>query len=130
MKNFKLTHKLAAAMTAGALMSKTGAAFAAEDFSDMTDHIIESSSKFPNLISTVAYIGGLGLGVAGIFKLKQHVDNPGQHAMKDGLIRLAVGGGLLVLPYVTGAAMDTISNGDTGTKPSTTDLQFDPATFQ
>ncbi len=39
------------------------------------------------MIQTVAYVGGIGLGVAGIFKLKSHVDNPGQTPMKDGLIR-------------------------------------------
>ena len=29
------------------------------------------------------WIGGAGLGVASIFKLKQHVDNPAQAPMKD-----------------------------------------------
>ncbi len=63
------------------------------------------------MVQTVAYVGGIGLGVAGIFKLKQHVDNPGQTPMKDGLARLGTGGGLLALPYVTTAMMGSIDNG-------------------
>ncbi len=62
------------------------------------------------MIQTVAYVGGIGLGVAGIFKLKSHVDNPGQTPMKDGLIRLGAGGGLLALPYLTTAMMGSITN--------------------
>jgi len=36
------------------------------------------------------------------------VDNPGQHAMKDGLVRLGAGGGLLSLPYITSAMVGTV----------------------
>ncbi len=113
------THRLAAIMTTGALMSGSSAAFATgASFKDVTDNIVGASSNFPNLVSTVAYIGGIGMGVAGIFKLKAHVDAPAQHAMKDGLIRLGAGGGLLALPYITSAMIGSISNGGTGTAPA------------
>lgn len=106
--------KLAAALTAGVLASAGTAEAGNTNFSTISDNIVESSSSLPNLISTVAYLGGTGLGVAGVFKLKQHVDNPGQTPMKDGLVRLGAGGGLLALPFMTDAMTNTVSGGDGG----------------
>lgn len=129
MKNFKMTQKLAAALTAGLLMSEAGAAFAQTSFKDVSDNIVASSSTLPNLISTVAYVGGIGLGVAGVFKLKEHVDNPAQAKMKDGLVRLGAGGGLLVLPYMTEAMMGTIDGGTGATPVSSTSVGFGAVSF-
>lgn len=129
MKHFKMTQKLAAALTAGLLMSEAGAAFAQTSFKDVSDNIVTSSSALPNLISTVAYVGGIGLGVAGVFKLKEHVDNPAQAKMKDGLVRLGAGGGLLVLPYMTEAMMGTIDGGTGGTPVSSTSVGFGAISF-
>lgn len=103
--------KLAAALTAGALMGLGTAEAGSNNFSTVSDNIVSSAENLPNLISTVAYIGGCGLGVAGVFKLKQHVDNPGQTPMKDGLVRLGAGGGLLALPFMTEAMTNTVSGG-------------------
>ena len=121
MKNVQV--KLAAAITTFLL----GSPAMANDFSTVSQNIVDSSSKLPNLISTVAYVGGVGLGVAGVFKLKQHVDNPGQTPMKDGLARLGAGGGLLALPFITQAMTETIGTG--GTKASPAALQFSAAKF-
>jgi hypothetical protein len=108
----KWTHKMAAIVTAGVMAGKGSEAFAGgTTFSDVAGNIVTGSSRLPDLISTVAYIGGIGLGVAGVFKLKQHVDNPGQTPMKDGLVRLGAGGGLLALPYVTTAMQGTMDAG-------------------
>ena len=98
-------------------MSEAGQAKAAT-FSDVATNIVTGSNSLPSLISTVSYIGGIGLGVAGVFKLKQHVDNPGQTPMKDGLVRLGAGGGLLALPFVTSAMQGTIGNGNLGNLPT------------
>lgn len=120
--------KLAAYLTTGALLSNSVAAFAGDkNFSDVADKIVDSSSKLPNLISTVAYVGGMGLGMAGVFKLKQHVDNPGNAPMKDGLIRLGAGGALLAFPTVTESMMGTI--GADGQAVSPDKLQFDAVKF-
>lgn len=127
MTTFKVTHKLAALATA-ALMAKAGTASAAINLTDTTENIVTASSTLPNLISTVAYVGGIGLGVAGVFKLKQHVDNPAQHAMKDGLVRLGAGGGLLVLPYLTDVMQGNISAGG-GSGATAGDVAFEPVQF-
>lgn len=112
------TRRIAAALTAGMLAGSATNAFAvggtALTFEDVSRNVVTASSGLPSMISTVAYVGGIGLGVAGIFKLKNHVDNPSQTPMKDGLVRLGAGGGLLALPYVTSAMTGSINNGTVG----------------
>jgi hypothetical protein len=113
MKRSINTHKVAAAFTMG-LMTFAGSdsAMAALKFKDMTNNITDSAAGLPATISMVSYIAGTGLAVAGIFKCKNHVDNPGQTPLKDGLIRLGAGGGLLSLPFITSAMQGSISDGD------------------
>jgi len=111
-KGQNFAHKLAAIATLGMMAASTEASANALNFRDMSNNIVTASSGFNNLISTVCWIGGAGLGVAGIFKLKQHVDNPGQTPMKDGLIRIACGGGLLGFPFIQAAMQGSISNGN------------------
>ena len=117
MKLKGLTLRIASGFTAGALMasaSSTGAL--ANDFTAITQNMTDSTQTLPNLLATVAYIGGAGLGIAGIYKLKQHVDAPQQTPMKDGLVRLGAGGGLLALPIVLEAMAETVGVG--GTNPT------------
>jgi len=107
------TRRLAAALTAGMLVGEGSSAYAGgiATFNNLSENIVNSSAGLPSMISTVAYVGGIGLGVAGIFKLKQHVDNPAQTMMKDGLVRLGAGGGLLALPYLTAAMQGSVNGG-------------------
>lgn len=115
MKKSNLTHKLAAALTVATVSSVVTDAFATglnTDFNDMSNNVIQSTNSFSGLINTAAYLAGTAFGVAGIFKLKQHVDSPAQHAMKDGLIRLGAGGGLLGFPFVVQSMQGAIANGN------------------
>jgi hypothetical protein len=114
MMNGEYFRKLAAAVTAGYMMAESAPAMAsATTIRDMSNNIVTSAGGLHNLISTVCWIGGSGLGVAGIFKLKMHVDNPGQTPMKDGLVRLGCGGGLLAFPFIQNAMQGSIANGST-----------------
>ncbi len=113
MKN--LNHKLVAILTTGVMMSSSFEAFAqaassskAETLSSVTTNLKTSSKGIPEIISMVAYIGGIGLGVSGIIKIKDHVDNPGSNPLKAGLARLGGGGALLALPYITKAMMGSV----------------------
>lgn len=122
-----MTHKLAACATLGMIAGSVSAADAATTFKDMSTNIITASSGFNNLISVVCWIGGAGLGVAGIFKLKMHVDNPGQTPMKDGLVRIGCGGALLAFPFIMQAMQGSISNGSMQ-KINASSLQMDSVT--
>lgn len=114
MKRSKISHKLAAVATMGIIAASSSDAHAnATNFADMSNNIVTASSGFQNMISTVCWLGGAGLGVAGIFKLKQHVDNPGQTPMKDGLVRIGAGGGLLAFPFIQNAMSGSIADGQT-----------------
>lgn len=126
MKYSNITYRLAAAATAGVLMFDGADAYATAGFNAIAGKIGDSTVALPKLISLVGYIGGAGLSVAGVFKLKNHVDNPGQVPMKDGLVRLGAGGGLLALPAVTAAMQETINTGNTVTKGA---MKFDDASF-
>ncbi len=123
----KLSHKLAATATIGMIAGSGDAAYAATTFRDMSNNMIAASGGFNNLISVVCWIGGAGLGVAGIFKLKNHVDNPGQTPMKDGLVRLGCGGALLAFPFIQQAMQGSISNGSMQ-KINASSLQMDSTT--
>jgi hypothetical protein len=128
MKRSKLSHKLAAAATAGALAAQSGDAFAATaaDLTKASQNVVTAVSGTVALISTLAYIAGAGLALAGIFKLKQHVDNPAQAPMKDALIRLACGGMFLALPFMMKIMQGSISDGDTG-KADVSNLKLENA---
>lgn len=122
-----MTHKLAACATIGMIAGSASAADAATTFRDMSNNMIAASGGFNNLISVVCWIGGAGLGVAGIFKLKMHVDNPGQTPMKDGLVRIGCGGALLAFPFIQQAMQGSISNGSLA-KINASSLQMDSVT--
>lgn len=127
MKRSKISHKLAAVATMGIIAASSSDAHAnATNFADMSNNIVTASSGFQNMISTVCWLGGAGLGVAGIFKLKQHVDNPGQTPMKDGLVRIGAGGGLLAFPFIQNAMQGSISDGS-NTKFTASVLKMDDA---
>lgn len=67
---------------------------------DMLSGTQANLAGVPSFINWVSYIIGVALGVAGVSKLKAHVDNPGQNSIKDGLGRLAASGMFISLPFV------------------------------
>ncbi len=100
-------------MSAGAatfigMVSGVESASAGNDFTTIVDNMESSISGVPGLISGVSYMMGILLGVLGILKIKDHVENPGQTPLQQGAIRLAAGGGLFALPIVYEAMQTTI----------------------
>jgi hypothetical protein len=106
-----ISAKMSAAVVAGATLSSTPAH--ANDFSTIAENIITSIQDLPGLLTGVSYMFGILLGVLGILKVKDHVENPTQTPLKDGAIRLAAGGALFALPIVFEAMFQTIGEGDT-----------------
>jgi uncharacterized membrane protein HdeD (DUF308 family) len=91
------------------LMANAGSAEASgNNFSDIARNISASVEELPGMVSAFAYLFGLLLGVMGILKLKDHVENPSNTPLKDGAIRLAAGGALFALPIVMEAMQETI----------------------
>lgn len=110
-KKFKQHMMASAAATFIGLVSGVESAFAAgTNFNKIVDNMETSISGIPGLISGVSYMMGILLGVLGILKIKDHVENPGQTKLQDGAIRLAAGGGLFAMPIVYEAMRNTIGD--------------------
>ena len=82
----------------------------ASNFSSIGQNVISSISSLPSLLSGLAYMFGILLAVLGVMKIKDHVENPGNVALKDGAIRLAAGGALFAIPIVLEAAYNTVGS--------------------
>lgn len=123
------TLQVGAAFTAGMMLGGTQAhaAAAGNNFSSIGSNIVASIASLPGLLSGVAYMFGILLGVLGILKIKDHVENPGQTPLKDGAIRLAAGGGLFALPIVYEAMSTTIGAGANVTAATMNAVQFNVA---
>lgn len=108
-------------------MSATDAHAGGVNFSTIASNIITSIASLPSLLSGLAYMFGILLGVLGVLKIKDHVENPGQVALKDGAIRLAAGGGLFALPIIYSAMQSTVGSGGAAvTAPAISSITFGP----
>lgn len=81
-------------------------------FGDIAENINDSIARLPGLITGLAYLIAIILGVLGIMKIKDHVENPSQTPLKEGAIRLAAGGALFALPIIMDAMLTTLSGGE------------------
>lgn len=110
--------QLSAAVTAGYLATTSQAH--ANTFSNIAQNIIDSIADLPGLLTGLSYMFGILLGVLGILKIKDHVENPSNTPLKDGAIRLAAGGALFALPIIYEAARETIGADGAGVETATT----------
>ena len=102
------------------MMMTSGSAFATagQDFGDVATNMGTSLRNMPQLIAVISYIVGLLLGVLGILKIKDHVENPGNTPLKDGAIRLGAGGALLAIPMLYESMMTTFGDSANQTQTS------------
>ena len=107
------TIQMSAAMVAGMMIGSSSAhatTASNNNFSSIAQNITTSIASLPGLLTGLSYMFGILLGVLGILKIKDHVENPNQTPLKDGAIRLAAGGGLFALPIIYTAMRETIGN--------------------
>lgn len=78
------------------------------NFSDISENIIDSIHALPGLLSGLSYLVGTLMGVLGILKVRDHVENPSQTPLKEGAIRITSGGALFALPIIFEAMKTTI----------------------
>ena len=90
--------KLSVAVTMLSMMDSSSVL--ASDGTAVSQSVVTSISTIPQIINAFSYIAGLALGVLGILKIKDHVENPQNASLKDGAIRLLAGGSLLSLPML------------------------------
>lgn len=68
-----------------------------------------SSSAFPAFLSAISYMLGLVFGVWALVKIKNHVLNPMQTSLWEGVSRLLAGGAFFALPTVVSALQMTFA---------------------
>lgn len=108
--------QVGAAFTAGML---TTAPAHANNFGNIAQNITTSMSNLPGLLTALSYMFGIMLGVLGVMKIKDHVENPSNTPLKDGAIRLAAGGALFALPIIYEAMINTVGNNGAQTTAAT-----------
>ena len=108
-------YKLGAVMTLGMTSGLASNAEAAggNNFSKISENITTSIADLPGLLAAMSYLFGILIGVLGVMKIKDHVENPTQTPLKDGAIRLAAGGALFALPILFESMFSTIGEGTT-----------------
>ncbi len=108
----KLSAMTGAAFVMGTLLSSSAnAAGPTQKFNDIANNIIGGIDTLPGFLSAISYMMGMLFSVLGILKIKDHVENPTQTHLKDGAIRLAVGGGLFMIPIITESMQTLIGTG-------------------
>jgi len=100
-----------AAFIMGTSMSHDAMAGPTKTFNDISENILAGINTLPGFLSAISYMMGMLFSVLGILKIKDHVENPTQTALKDGAIRLAVGGGLFMIPIITESMQTLIGTG-------------------
>ena len=94
-------------------------------FSSIARNVNNSISELPGLLTGVSYMLGILLGVLGILKIKDHVENPTQTPLQHGAIRLAAGGGLFALPIIYESMLNTVgADGANATAARLNKVQF------
>jgi len=76
--------------------------------------IVTHTGAFPAFLTGMAYIFGLVMGVWGVLKIRDHVLNPQQTGVFEGISRLIAGGAFFALPFVVQVFTNTIAGGGIG----------------
>ncbi len=117
--------KLSVAVTMLSMMDSSSVL--ASDGTAVSQNVVTSISTIPQVINAFSYIAGLALGVLGILKIKDHVENPANAPLKDGAIRLLAGGALLSLPMLFDVMINSFgSDGEFSGQNTLTNITYTP----
>ncbi len=74
-------------------------------------NMFNSTTMFPIFLKACSYLFGVVLGIWGILKIKDHVINPQQTPVWEGVARMVAGGAMFGLPYVVTAVFTSLGFG-------------------
>lgn len=83
-------------------------AFATNTVNNLVGNITYEIRTVPGVLSGTAYMFGILLGFLGILNLKDHVIRPNEVPLRNGLVKLIIGGAFLSLPFMLEVARQTI----------------------
>ncbi len=70
---------------------------------------MENATIFPALLAGISYILGLVLGVWALIKIRDHVTNPSQTSLWEGVSRLIAGGAFFAMPVIAFAISSSLT---------------------
>ena len=79
-----------------------------QDVGAIAQNITKTFGSLAQLVTAIAYVAGMGFGMAAILKFKAHKDNPTQIPIGTPIALLFVAAALLFLPTLFGVAGQTI----------------------
>ena len=88
-----------------------------DDLGDAAKSIRAPIEKITDLILGLAYISGIGFGIAAVFKLKQHKDNPTQIPIGTPFALFGISCILVFLPSLFTPVANTIGVDNPGSSP-------------
>lgn len=91
----------------GGLCLASGA-FADSGISTIVNNITDTFKSIGELLTAGAYLGGFVLVIMGIFKFKQHKDNPQQNPMGSAITIFLVGVFLIFIPSIIQPAAESV----------------------
>ena len=94
------------------LMAANAYAQGTVGFGSMATAVAGNFWEATDVVSTASYVVGAGFGMAGVMKLKQHAESPGNVSINAGLGRIGAGASLVALPWVINTAFNTAGVGD------------------
>lgn len=100
--------KLSAAVLVGFMSGAQDALAQEKTFNDVSENMITGIESVPGLITGGSYMIATLLSVLGVLKIKDHVENPSQTPLQQGVVRLAAGGALFALPIITESMLNTL----------------------
>lgn len=83
----------------------------AQDLNEVSENIVDSTSRLPGLLAAFMYVSGVLFAVTGIFKTIEHVGNPRDVPFRVPTIRFLLGGALFSVPIIVEAVLTTINGG-------------------
>ena len=70
---------------------------------------METTMGIPAMLTAISYVLGLVFGVWAIIKIRDHVNNPSQTALSEGVTRLIAGGAFFSLPVLAMALQHSVT---------------------
>jgi hypothetical protein len=94
------------------------------DLRGVADQGIQQIGTLPGLVTGILFLGGVVFAGLGVLDLKKHADNASQTPLKNGIVKLLVGGAMVAIPALTGVLESTIGLQGSGVAPSINELNF------
>lgn len=84
----------------------------AQSLGELIKNTYENSTDTWMVVAAVSALLGILFGIQGIWKLKEHVENPGNVQIWEPMKRFLAGGMFLMLPFMRDVVIETLTGGE------------------